>query len=220
MRTALKRLLQAMAVLILILAGAALWKREEVTRLMAVNSLFDAGRIVQNFSHMDALFLTRPLSRGDGPVSPLPAGPPAALSPAATEWIKARAVTGLVILKDGHLVHESYYLGTGPDDLRISWSMAKSVLSALFGVVMAEGKIASLDDPVTKYAPSLTGSAYDGARVRDVLNMASGVRFNEDYLDFWSDINKMGRVLALGFSMDGFAEGLSARDGEPGTAWH
>ena len=82
-KTVLKRLLQALAVLILVLAAAALWKREEVTRLMAVNSLFDEDRIVQNFSHMDELFLTRALSRGDGPVSPLPSGPAAALSPEA-----------------------------------------------------------------------------------------------------------------------------------------
>lgn len=220
MRTVAKRLSQALAVLILVLAAAALWKREEFTRLMAVNSLFDEGRIVQNFSHIDTLFLTGPLQRGDGPVSPLPHGPAAALSPEAAAWMKTRAVTGLVILKDGQLVHESYYLGTGPDDLRISWSMAKSVLAALFGVVMAEGKIASLDDTVTKYAPSLIGSAYDGATIRNVLNMASGVKFNEDYLDFWSDINKMGRILALGGSMDGFAEGLGERDAEPGMAWH
>jgi len=49
--------------------------------------------------------------------------------------------------------------------------------------------------------------------------MASGVRFNEDYLDFNSDINKMGRVLALGGSMDQFAASLSVRDRAPGEAW-
>ena len=220
MRTFLKRALQVLVVLILILAALALWKREDITRLLAVNALFDQDRIVQNFSHMDTMFHTRPLSRGEGPVSPLPQGPPATLSPLAVTWIEDRAVTGLVILKGGQMIHESYYLGTGPDDLRISWSMAKSVLASLFGVVMAEGKIASLDDPVTKYAPTLTGTAYDRASIRNVLNMASGVRFNEDYFDFWSDINKMGRVLALGGSMDGFAEGLKDRDAEPGTAWH
>ena len=219
MRKFLKRAGQVLVVLLLVLAALAFWKGEEVTRLLAVNALFDADRIVQNFSHMDSMFLTRPLARGEGPVSPLP-GPAAVLSPEAQAWVAERAVTGLVILKNGQIVHESYYQGTGPEDLRISWSMAKSVLSMLLGQVMAEGKIASLDDPVTQYAPSLAGSAYDGATIRNVLNMASGVKFNEDYLDFWSDINKMGRVLALGGSMDAFAEGLKERDATPGTAWH
>jgi CubicO group peptidase (beta-lactamase class C family) len=50
--------------------------------------------------------------------------------------------------------------------------------------------------------------------------MSSGVKFNEDYLDFWSDINRMGRVLALGQSMDGFAASLKEREAEPGARWH
>jgi CubicO group peptidase (beta-lactamase class C family) len=148
----MRRILQALGLVILIAAAAALWKREEIGRLLAVNSLFEADNIVQNFSHMDQLFLTRPLSRGEGPVSPLPAGPPATLSAEAEQWIKDRSVTGLVALKNGQLVQEGYYLGTGPDDLRISWSVAKSFLAALFGVIEAEGAIGSLDDPVLKYA--------------------------------------------------------------------
>ena len=216
----LKRALLGLVVLALLLGAAALWKREEITRLLAVNSLFDAPRIVDNFSHMDRLFLTQPLSRGDGAVSPLPLGTAATLPPQVDRWIKDRAITALVVLKDGAIVHESYHLGTTPEDLRISWSMAKSLLSALFGVVMSEGAIASLDDPVLRYVPSLKGSAYDGATIRQVLNMTSGVAFNEDYLDFNSDINKMGRVLALGGSMDAFAAGLKIRDADPGTAWH
>ncbi len=208
-----------LGIVLLLVAALALWKREEIARLMAVNSLFAEDRIVQNFSHMDRLFLTRPLSRGEGPVSPLPMGPEAVLPPEVAEWITARDVTALVVLKNGQVVHESYYLGTGPEDLRISWSVAKSFLSALFGIVLAEGHIDSLDDPVTKYVPELAGTAYDRATVRHILTMSSGVAFNEDYLDFWSDINRMGRVLALGQSMDGFAASLKDRAAEPGSDW-
>jgi CubicO group peptidase (beta-lactamase class C family) len=150
----------------------------------------------------------------------LPEGPEAVLPAEVEDWIAARRVTALVILKDGQVVHESYHLGTGPGDLRISWSVAKSLLSALFGIVLAEGHIDSLDDPVTKYAPPLAGSAYDGVTVRHILTMSSGVAFNEDYLDFWSDINRMGRVLALGQSMDGFAASLKDRAAEPGSRFH
>lgn len=215
----MRRFGRIVAVVLVIIAALGLWKREEIARLMAVNSLFAEDRIVENFSHMDRLFLTRALSRGEGPVSPLAKGPEAALPPEVAEWIAARNVTALVLLKDGQVVHESYYLGTGPEDLRISWSVAKSFLSALFGVVLAEGHIDSLDDPVTKYVPELVGTAYDGATVRHILTMSSGVAFNEDYLDFWSDINRMGRVLALGQSMDGFAAGLKERAAEPGSDW-
>ena len=216
----MRRFLKVVGVLVLLVAAVAVWKREEIARLMAVNSLFSAERIVGNFSNMDRLFLTRALSRGEGAVSPLPQGVPAVLPAEVEAWIAARNVTALVVLKDGKIVHESYHQGTGPEDLRISWSMAKSYLSALFGVVYAEGKIASLDDPVVKYVPELAGTAYDGATVRHILTMSSGVKFNEDYLDFWSDINRMGRVLALGQSMDGFAASLKEREAEPGARWH
>lgn len=215
----MRRFLKVVGVLVLLIAAAAVWKREEIARLMAVNSLFSAEKIVGNFSHMDRLFLTRALSRGEGPVSPLPEGAPAVLPAEVEDWIAARNVTALVVMKDGKIVHESYHQGTGPDDLRISWSVAKSYLSALFGVIHAEGKV-GLDDPVVKYVPELAGTAYDGATVRHILTMSSGVKFNEDYLDFWSDINRMGRVLALGQSMDGFAASLKEREAEPGARWH
>lgn len=216
----LRRALKVLLVLALIAAGLAFWKRDEIIRLLAVNSLFSEEKIVNNFSHMDQLFFNRPLSRGAGPVSPLPVGEPAMLSPEAQEWVAARHVTAIVALKNGEMVHESYYLGTTPEDLRISWSVAKSFLSSLFGIIEAEGAIDSLDDPVEKYAPLLKGSAYEGATVRNILTMSSGVAFNEDYLDFNSDINKMGRVLALGGSMDEFAAGLKIREAEPGSRWH
>ncbi len=219
MRFLLTWTLRALAMLILAALVIGIWKRDEIARLMAVNSLFAEDRIVANFSGMDRLFLTVPMARGDGPVSPLPEG--AAMVPPAgfDDWINARAVTALVVLKDSIIRHESYHLDTTPADLRISWSVAKSYLSALMGIVLEEGWIASLDDPVTQYVPALAGSAYDGASILNVLQMASGVTFNEDYLDFNSDINRMGRVLALGQSMDGFAAGLTETFAPPGQQW-
>ncbi|WP_022704580.1 serine hydrolase domain-containing protein [Pseudorhodobacter ferrugineus] len=214
----MRRFAKILGVLALLIAAIALWKRDEITRFQAVLGMFKPDRIVQNFSHMDSAFLTRDIPIM-APVMPLPQG--AAMPPidGLVAWKDARSVTGFVVLHNGALVAEDYRLGTTAQDRRISWSVAKSYLSALFGIVMAEGAIASLDDPVTKYAPELTGTAYDGASVRDVLTMQSGVKFNEDYLDFWSDINKMGRVLALGQSMDGFAEGLREHDHAPGQEW-
>ena len=212
----LGRILLALVVAIVVIG---LWKREQITRLLAVNSLFSQEKIVQNFSHMDAAFLSVPLPRGDGPISELAYGPETDLPAAVEGWIVDRTVTALVVLKNGEIVYENYFQGTRADDRRISWSMAKSYLSALVGILIEDGKITSLDDPVTKYAPLLKGGAYDGASLRNVLQMASGVSFDEDYLDFNSDINRMGRVLALGGKMDDFAAGLTARFAEPGQQW-
>ena len=207
--------------LLLVVSAAALgiWKREEIFRLLAVNSLFAEEKIVGNFSNMEGAFETTPLARGTKAISPLPQGGEMTMPAGTDQWIKDRAVTSLLILKDGQVRHESYHLGTAPNDRRISWSVAKSYLSALFGVLMGEGAIASLDDPVIKYVPSLKGSAYDGASIRNVLNMASGVTFDEDYLDYDSDINRMGRVIALGGTLDEFTTGLKESFATPGDTW-
>ncbi len=219
MRRIFKYFAQAIFILAIVAIAIGIWKREELKRLIAVRTLFTEDKIVTNFSGMNAAFLSVDVPRGDGPVTAITVGDAMALDSEMKQWIKDRTVTSLVVLKDGAIVHESYYQGTNENDLRISWSIAKSYLSALLGVLLEEGAIASIDDPVTQYAPSLKGGAYDGASIRNVLNMASGVTFDEDYLDQSSDINKMGRVLALGGSMDGFAVDLSETFAEPGTDW-
>ncbi|MTI02613.1 serine hydrolase [Roseibium sp. RKSG952] len=219
MRTFFKWLLRIVLVFVLAAVVVGIWKREEIQRLMAVNSLFSEDKIVHNFSHMNEAFLTIDLPRGDGPTSELPYGSGFDLPEGTDQWIEDRAVTSLLVMQDGQIRFEEYYLGTGADDRRISWSVAKSYLSALFGILMEEGAIASLDDPVTKYAPKLEGSAYQDATIRNVLNMASGVTFDEDYLDYNSDINRMGRVVALGGELDDFAASLEESFTTPGETW-
>ena len=205
--------------MVLIVVAIGIWKREEITRLLAVNSLFTEDIIVRNFSNMDGAFLHLEVPRGDGPTSELAYGPETTLPAEVDRWIEDRHVTALVVLKDGQIVYENYFRGTKPEEKRIGWSIAKSYLSALLGILLAEGAIDSLDDPVTKYAPQLAGGAYDGATLLKVLQMSSGVTFDEDYLDQKSDINRMGRVLALGGEMDDFAAGLTETFAAPGAGW-
>ena len=211
--------LRILGAALLIAVALGLWKREEITRLMAVNSLFDEGKIVGNFSNMNEAFLWSELDRGQGPVTPLPPGEPVPIPSAVQDWIEARDVTSLLVLKDGQVVVEEYYQATLPGDRRIGWSIAKSFLSALFGIAVNDGKIPDLDAPVTDYVASLKGTAYDAASIRNVLQMSSGITFDEDYLDRDSDINRMGRVLALGGTMDGFAAGLTQTTRPPGEVW-
>ncbi|MEP3298080.1 MAG: serine hydrolase [Pseudoruegeria sp.] len=219
MKRLLKIGLWTIATLIVVGAGIGLWKREEITRLLAVNSLFSEEKIVRNFSHMDQAFLSTGISRGGGAVTELPQGLSAIMPKEFDAWVKERSLTGIVVLKDGQLVHESYYLGTNDTDQRISWSVAKSYLSALLGVLLKEGVIESIDDPVVAYVPALKNGAYAQATIRNVLNMASGVVFNEDYFDPNSDINKMGRTIALGGSLDEYSANLTESFAAPGEVW-
>ena len=196
----------------------------KIQRLLTVNSLFDPDKIVANFSSMDSAFLHHDLTLGEAkpwpediqdlPETVMLAGVEANLAAALEEL----DTTALVIIRDGTLIHESYYKDTQRDDLRISWSVAKSFMSGLYGQAIEDG-LMDISQPIETYLPQLKGTAYEGATVANILNMASGVKFNEDYLDPKSDINDMGRVLGLGGSMDNYTETLKERQSEPGSAW-
>jgi len=135
------------------------------------------------------------------------------------DYLTSSGATALVVVKDNILIHQSYYQGTRELDKRISWSVAKRFLSALFGLAIEEGHIKDLNSPVTDYVPSLKGTGYEGVTIKNVLQMSSGVYFNEDYGDFNSDINRFGRIMALGGSFDDFAATLTS-EREQGTFMH
>src|SRR5215470_12292594 len=78
------------------------------------------------------------------------------------DYLAMNRVAGHLILKDGEVVFEDYELGIGAKTLWPSYSMAKSASSTLIGAALEDGSISSLDDPVTKYVPSLKGGAYEG----------------------------------------------------------
>jgi len=137
------------------------------------------------------------------------------------DYLALNRVAGLLIVKNGEVVLEDYELGTGPDTHRPSYSMAKSVSSTLIGAALLDGSIGSLDDPVTQYVPVLRGGAYEGVSVRNVIQMASGLKWNETYTDPTSDRRKLldiqlqekpGTILQ-------YMSGLS-RAGAPGTIWN
>jgi len=160
---------------VLILLVALNWS--SIKRLQTVNSLFDADKIVENFSNMDAAFLHHDLTIGEPvpwpeDIQPLPetvmiAGGERNLAEALEEL----DTTALVIIRDGKLIHESYYKGTGRDDLRISWSVAKSFLSGLYGQAIKDG-LMDISNPIETYLPQLKGTAYEGATVANILNMS------------------------------------------------
>ncbi|MGB0908432.1 MAG: serine hydrolase domain-containing protein [Maricaulaceae bacterium] len=221
----MKMVLKVGVVILLILAVILAFNVGKIKRLLKVNALFEAENIVHNFSNMNEVLYARDLAiSGDAhewPETPEPMpetvdiyGEPRNVS----DLLEQTSTTSFMVIRDGNVLFEDYYLGTDVDDLRISWSMAKSYLSAMLGKAVSDGRIKSLDDAVSDYVPALKGSAYEGVPIRHVMNMASGVKFSEDYLDPKSDINKMGRVLGLGGSMDKFAASLETQAYPSGTA--
>lgn len=94
---------------------------------------------------------------------------------------------GFLILHRGKRVFERYFDGMTERCLHLSQSVAKSLVGSLTGVLVGEGLV-DVDQQITYYLPELGDTAYRGATVRHLLDMTSGVAFNEDYTDPNSDI--------------------------------
>ncbi|TWT77674.1 6-aminohexanoate-dimer hydrolase [Posidoniimonas polymericola] len=154
---------------------------------------------VRTFRNIDRLFPTRTVPKS---LTPWP------LPPAATtltnvsfedkgqaydliDYLQVNRIAALLVLKDGRVALEMYRYGNTPQTRWMSMSVAKSITSTLIGAAVKEGYIDSINDDVTNYAPALAGSVYEGATVRDVLMMASGVRWTEVYTDPTSDRRRL-----------------------------
>lgn len=136
-------------------------------------------------------------------------------------YMQRQRLAGLIVLHDGQIRLERYALGFNAEGRWTSFSVAKSFTSTLVGAAIQDGHIGSLNDPVTRYIPALTGSAYDGVTVAQLLAMSSGVRWNEDYTDPNSDV---ARFLAQ--QPEGDVDAVTAymrrlpRAHAPGTRWN
>jgi CubicO group peptidase (beta-lactamase class C family) len=154
---------------------------------------------VDTFRHGDQLFPVRIVKRG-ATVLPLPR---AAAKLTGVEfssrgnnydlvdYMALNRVTGLLILKDGKIAFEDYELGNTESTRWMSMSIAKSITASLVGAAIQDGYIQSVADQVTNYLPMLMGSAYDGVSIASLLQMASGVRWDETYTNPRSDRRRM-----------------------------
>jgi len=104
------------------------------------------------------------------------------------DFIDSSNIVGLIVVKDDRILFERYAAGNTEDSVWVSFSIAKSVTSMLLGAAIRDGYIKSVDEKVSHYLPALKGSSYDQASIKNVLQMASGTQWNEDYGDPNSDV--------------------------------
>lgn len=109
------------------------------------------------------------------------------MDPAVLEGAKTYAFAdgkntqGVVVVRGGAIVAEWYAPGADEESWAASWSMAKSVASALIGIAIDEGKIPSIDEPMTTYYPDWADRGLGDVTLRHVLEMSPGLQWNESY---------------------------------------
>lgn len=190
--------------------------------------LFPA-QLVDTFRNGAAFFATRVVSRGRT-VRRLPrsAVPLVDLSIGSggqefdlVDYVSRNRVVGLLIVKHGRIVLERYDCGNDETTRWLSMSIAKSISTTLVGAAIHDGFIGSTEEPLTRYLPELRGSGYDGVSIRQVLQMTSGVRWDDTHTDAASERRRM---LELQIAQEPgailrYIAGLP-RVAPPGTVWN
>lgn len=171
------------------------------------------------FSHMREMTATAGVRRGPGPVRTLLADPQDITGigfeshgdrRTVGAWLAEDQTDGFLVLHGGRIRHESYHDGMRAQDLHLSMSMAKSILGITTGILADSGRI-HLSAPLTQYLPALEATAYRGATVQHLLDMTSGVVFDESYDVAGSHMQKLGQAV-------GWGEGPRI-EGWPETIW-
>jgi len=193
-------------------------------RMEFVTTLFSGVEQYENFNRLAEIFPHHVIKASSSPWS-LPRGEAIALPEThvfdgetrnTQAFLEETDTAALLVVDDGTIVYENYWLTGGPEVHWMSMSVGKSFVSALVGIALAEGLIKSDTDPITDYVPELAGSAYDGVSIKDILQMSSGARWDEDYSNPESDIMRFIYAFGTGGSLDHFTATL-VREREPGT---
>ena len=212
----MKKVLKVLAFVLLAIVILALCNITRIKRLHKTIHLFDADQIVDNFQNMESLYPSKLLSASTNPLS-LPENKYFNIAGTFNfnkktydiqQYLIDTRTEGLLIMHKDTIIYENYWNDLKPDESHISWSMSKSFMATLIGIYKENGLI-DIMKPVTTYLPELKNTGYDGVIIKNLLQMSSGVKFDEDYGKFDSDINRFGRAFALGSSLEGFAKTLT-----------
>ena len=146
--------------------------------------------LVGSFSALDTLAPHCMLAPAEHPLAlPVAASAPAfayryqGATFSLDDYLQHQRATAVLVIKDGEIVAERYNYARRADMRMLSNSMAKTLVALAVGQAVADGSIASIDDTAARYVPELKGTLYGETRLVNLLRMASGARYVEDYTD-------------------------------------
>ncbi len=97
------------------------------------------------------------------------------------DYMQRQRATAVLVLHDGQIVAERSNYDRKPEQRMLSNSMAKTIVALGIGKALEEGRIRSLEDTAATYAPQLAGTLYGETKLINLMRMASGAQFVEDY---------------------------------------
>jgi CubicO group peptidase (beta-lactamase class C family) len=103
------------------------------------------------------------------------------------KYLEDNKTVAFLIIKNDTIQYEKYFKGYDKESIVPSFSMAKSVTSILIGCAIDEGLIKSVDEPITSYIPELKKNGLNKVTIKHLLQMTSGIKFNESYINPFGD---------------------------------
>jgi CubicO group peptidase (beta-lactamase class C family) len=99
-----------------------------------------------------------------------------------------------VVIRNDSVLYEFYNQNITDSTKLPSFSVAKSFVSSMIQIAKQEGKIKNYDEPITNYIPELSerDTRFKNITIQHVLDMRSGIKFDENYYNPLSDVLKMG----------------------------
>lgn len=101
---------------------------------------------------------------------------------------------GFLVLRNGHIVAEHYLGDLDQQRNHALFSVSKSLVGSVCGILAGQGLL-DVDDLVSTHVPEMADSGYRGARVRDLLDMRSGIRFSEEYDDLRAEVRRIDQAV-------------------------
>ena len=96
------------------------------------------------------------------------------------DWLQAIYADALLVTRSGQTLYEYYRLEQDVDRPHICMSVSKSILGLAAGAISRQCRL-DLDRTLTFCMPELKGTAFDGATIRQALDMQVGIPYEEDY---------------------------------------
>ncbi len=106
------------------------------------------------------------------------------------EALEKSGTVAFLVIRNDSLLYEKYFERYDEASIIPSFSVAKSFVSALVGIAVAEGHIKSVEEPVTRYLKDLDEEKFGRITIEHLLDMRSGIRYNEGYLNPFGDVAK------------------------------
>ncbi len=150
-------------------------------------TFFATASLVGSHSHLDEIFPGRLIHKAPTPSRLVRVAEPRltwtfqGVELTLDDYLARNPTTGLLVARGDTIVVERYQYGRTDRHRLTSWSMAKTVTAMLVGLAISEGAIRSLDDLAAGYVPELAAAEYGRTSLRHLLQMSSGVRFDEEY---------------------------------------